>query len=146
MLTEGTTPKTTFISPALPNPAEEGGAAIGNPVGDGAEEISRNSDAIQVGGRLFHFRNKWTFSKWAHSIVSKGLGWEWTSPPPETRLFHQKATPLLSQYVTTMLEKGTIEPCRSIRFQGFLFSRPKKDSVERRVILDLSELGPLHVL
>ncbi|MEL7079416.1 MAG: reverse transcriptase domain-containing protein [Cyanobacteria bacterium J06582_2] len=40
-----------------------------------------------------------------------------------------------------MLSKGAIEEARHLRFQGRLFSVPKKDSTERRVILDLSHLN-----
>ncbi|XP_066958098.1 uncharacterized protein [Macrobrachium rosenbergii] len=40
-----------------------------------------------------------------------------------------------------MLIKDIIEKCHFIRFQGRLFSVPKRDSQERRVILDLSVLN-----
>ena len=44
------------------------------PLGDG--EVNPSIEMIQVGGRLHHFAKRWEFSPWAHSIVSKGLGWE----------------------------------------------------------------------
>ena len=44
------------------------------PPGDG---FPLTTEQFPVGGRLFHFRDRWTFSSWAHSIVSNGLGWEW---------------------------------------------------------------------
>ena len=73
---------------------------------------------IPVGGRLFHFRQAWTFSKWAHSIVTHGLGWKWKCPPPPLRRFYQEPSPLLQAFVEEMRSKGVVERTKSIRFQG----------------------------
>ena len=96
---------------------------------------------LPVGGCLQLFHTSWMFSSWAHSLVHQGVGWEWSSPPPPLRAFHQVEVPLLKDYVEKMLRKGAIEEARHLRFQGRLFSVPKKDSEERRVILDLSRLN-----
>ena len=39
------------------------------------EEVT--NETVPVGGRLRRFRNRWIFDRWATSIVSSGLGWEW---------------------------------------------------------------------
>ena len=102
--------------------------------------VARIED-LPVGGCLSHFHTNWGFSSWAHSLVHQGVGWEWISPPPPLHAFHQKEVPLLKEYVDKMLSKGAIEEARHLRFQGRLFSVPKKDSEEKRVILDLSHLN-----
>ena len=71
------------------------------------------NESLPVGGRLFHFRHQWTFLKWAHSIVSRSLGWKWASSPPPLRTFHQRETPKLFQLVSTIIEKSVIEKCKS---------------------------------
>ena len=70
-----------------------------------------------------------------------GLGWEWLPSPPPLRPFYQRETPELKEYVSKMTSKGVIEECSSLRFQGRLFSVPKRDSTERQVIPDLSYLN-----
>ena len=102
------------------------------------DALPPTTELFPVGGRLYHFRDRWTFSPWAHSVVSNGLGWKWDPSPPPLRPFFQPETPELKDYVSKMSSKGVIEECQSLRFQGRLFSVPKKDSAERRVILDLS--------
>ena len=98
---------------------------------------------FQVGGRLTHFREAWKVSPWALGIVSHGLGWKWAqkSPFKRRRPFRQHRSRELEDYVTKMLSKDTIERCNFLAFQGRLFSVPKKDSEERRIILDLSALN-----
>ena len=98
-------------------------------------------EMLPVGGHLYHFQDRWTFSPWAHSVVSNGLGWEWDASPPPLRPFYQRETQVLRENVSKMSSKGVIEECQSLRFQGRLFSVPKRDSAERRVILDLSYLN-----
>ena len=105
------------------------------------DALTPRTELFPVGGRLFHFRDRWTFSPWAHSVVSNGLGWEWNPSPPPFRPFFQPETQELQDYVSKMASKGVIEECKSLRFQGKLFSVPKKDSAERRLILDLSYLN-----
>ena len=74
-------------------------------------------------------------------MVSKGLTWEWLSPPPPFRLFFQAATPQLVEFAEDLLQAGAIEKTSSLLFQGPLFSVPKKGTDKRRVILDLSTLN-----
>ncbi|MEL7079368.1 MAG: reverse transcriptase domain-containing protein, partial [Cyanobacteria bacterium J06582_2] len=69
------------------------------------------------------------------------MTWKWKLPPPPLHTFHQPESPLLKDYVEKMLSKGAIEEAKHLRFQGRLFSVPKKDTEERRVILDLSLLN-----
>ena len=61
------------------------------------EEDQATTDLLRVGCRLFHFRHRWTFNPWAHSIVSKGLGWKWLQSPPRPRTFFQEETLLLTE-------------------------------------------------
>ena len=44
------------------------------PKGEVAVEVAPPNESLQVGGRLAHFRRHWTFSPWAFSVVSNGLG------------------------------------------------------------------------
>ena len=106
--------------------------------GDNPQLANEN---LPVGGRLAHFKNRWTFSPWAHSIISKGLGWTWLGRPPPRKLFFQEATPFLKTYVKDLLAKAVIKKAKSIKFQGRLFCVPKKNSDKKRVILDLSNLN-----
>ena len=108
------------------------------------EEIrqSKPNEKLQVGGRLFHFKNRWSFSPWAQSIVSKGLGWAWrTKTPPPIKRFFQEPTPMLQSYVKDLLSKFVVRKIKNIKFQGRLFCVPKRDSHQKRVILDLSVLN-----
>ena len=89
-----------------------------------------------VGGRLSHFQDHWKFSPWAHSVVSKGLGWKWLKSPPPLKWFFQPEMPVLKEYISKMLVKRVIESCKRLRFQGRLFDVPKSNG-DRRVILDL---------
>ena len=49
------------------------------PLEDGVPEGHIPNEQFRVGGQLVHFKKRWTFNPWAHSIVSKGLGWSWTT-------------------------------------------------------------------
>ena len=65
------------------------------PLEEGVLEEHIPNEHLRVGGRLVHFKNRWTFSPWAHSIVSQGLGWSWTmGKPPRLYKFFQKPTRL----------------------------------------------------
>ena len=96
---------------------------------------------MRVGGRLQAFANAWSRDQWSANIAKKGLTWEWCSPPPAYRPFHQAGTPQLDEFVQDLLQAGAIEKTNSLLFQGPLFSVAKKNSVKRRVILDLSILN-----
>ena len=87
------------------------------------------------------YKGAWTRDSWPFKTVSKGLTWSWELPPPAFKQFHQAQTPELLEFVQDLLLAGAIEKCTSLKFQGPLFSVPKKDSAKRRVILDLSTLN-----
>ena len=99
------------------------------------------NEMIQVGGRLVHFQQQWTFNPWAHSVISCGLGWRWKFNPPPPNRFFQSPTPFLEDYVQDLLRRGVIMERKSIKFQGRLFCIPEKLSSKERVILDLSLLN-----
>ncbi|XP_064096545.1 uncharacterized protein LOC135208375 [Macrobrachium nipponense] len=99
-----------------------------------------NEDS-QVGGRLYHFRHRWRFSNWVQSIVSRGLGWSWIEGPPPPNTFYQEPTQELVDYSQELLQKGAVLRTRNLKFQGRLFSVPKKGTDKRQVILDLSRLS-----
>ena len=73
--------------------------------------------------------------------MKHGLKWTWESNPPPFKQFFQPETPLLREYVSSMLLAGAVEETKSLAFQGPLFTVSKKDSDKRRVILDLSTLN-----
>ena len=122
---------------ANPVPNTNPGVAV---AGEVVEVLPPNGN-LPVGGRLFHFRKKWTFSPWAYSVVSKGLGWQWLETPPRLRQFFQPPTPFLTEYVQELLDKSVVKKAKSLKFQGRLFCVPKKDTDKKRVILDLSKLN-----
>ena len=99
------------------------------------------NESIPVGGRLMKFKRAWKFNQWAFSIVSKGLGWQWSRVPPPVKFFVQTPTPLLKEYVKELIQKKVIKRAKSLRFQGNLFCVPKKNTDKKRVILDLSPLN-----
>ena len=51
-----------------------------------AEEKPLN-EQVKVGGRLATYSHMWSFSSWAKSILSKGLGWAWIGGPPLLPIF-----------------------------------------------------------
>ena len=84
--------------------------------GEEAEVHLPPNEELPVGGRLFHFRKNWEFNPWAHSVVSKGLGWQWLETPPHLRQFYQPTTPFLEEYVQDLLDKSVIRKVKSLRF------------------------------
>ncbi|MEL7079402.1 MAG: reverse transcriptase domain-containing protein [Cyanobacteria bacterium J06582_2] len=99
-----------------------------------------NREAL-VGGRLADFSENWSDSCWAASITKHGLGWKWSSDPPKSKPFHQSPSPQLLEFVNKALKKGAVEISKKIVRQNRLFDVPKKDTTERRVILDLKKLN-----
>ncbi|XP_064111508.1 uncharacterized protein LOC135219001 [Macrobrachium nipponense] len=99
------------------------------------------NEVSQVGGRLYLFRHRWGFSSWVKSIVSRGLGWSWIKGPPPPITFYQEPTQELMDYSRDLLQKGAFSRTKNLKFQGRLFSVPKKGTDKRRVILDLSRLN-----
>ena len=87
------------------------------------------------------FKNKRSRDRWPFKTVREGLVWAWKQTPPAFKSFFQAPTPELREYVADLLRAGAIEGVSSLKFQGPLFSVPKKDSNKRRVILDLSALN-----
>ena len=67
------------INPPTASPQEE-------------EPLPNLPEMLPVGGRLSLYRERWTFSAWAHSIVKSGLGWKWVNSPPPLRSFYQELT------------------------------------------------------
>ena len=107
-----------------------------------AEAGAAPSD-LKVGGRLSLYANAWRHDSWSYKIVSRGLSWAWLPGRPPKRVAKgQPSTPLIEDYVVDMLRKGSIEPVPSEPIiRSHLFSVPKKDSMERRMVLDLSRLN-----
>ena len=51
------------------------------PIRTRVNQANIKSEILPVGGRLTFFRDQWTFCRWSHSIISKGLGWQWRKKP-----------------------------------------------------------------
>ena len=104
---------------------------------------SLTTEDLPVGGRLYHFRDNWTFCPWSHSVIKNGLGWSWVDnqKPTEVERFYQRSTPFLQDYVQELLLKKVIEPVQFLLFQARLFCVDKVNSSRKRVILDLSTLN-----
>ena len=84
---------------------------------DGEVPLVVTSEAIPVGGRLRRFRNRWRFDRWATSIVSSGLGWEWlVDRLPRFRSFKQESTLILQEFVKELLEKNAIREVNVLWF------------------------------
>ena len=95
---------------------------------------------IPVGGRLFRFRTAW---KGAHfeSVVKKGLSWSWLVTPPPLKTLRQNTPQDADKILSKLRRIRVIEKARVVRFLSRVFTVPKKDSQERRLILDLSILN-----
>ena len=95
-------------------------------------EEAKTNEHLWVGGRLLHFKDRWSFSPWAQSIVSKGLGWSWKGEgPPPLKKFFQKPTQLLQTYVRDLLSKSVIKKIKSINSRGVSFVFQKGIHTER---------------
>ena len=71
----------------------------------------------------------------------KGLSWSWVATPPPLSEFHQQTSPELDTHVHLLHKKRVIEKTSVIRWQSRLFTVPKRDVPEGRLILDLSALN-----
>ncbi|XP_068237001.1 uncharacterized protein [Palaemon carinicauda] len=100
-----------------------------------------SNETVQVGGRLHHFCDCWTFDPCAHSLMTNGLRWKWSNIPPRFPEFFPHSTPLLEEYISELLTKKGMRKAKSIKFQGRPFCVPKKDSEKLVVILQLSRLN-----
>ena len=96
-----------------------------------------------MGGRLQKFSKAWKGSP-VERLISRGLDWSWISPPPPLQELHQHATPSLDLEVQKLLEKKAIIRTKNILGQSRLFTVPKKDSEEERLVMDLSWLN-VHI-
>ena len=118
------------------------GEVQGKDVANREVPVVVTNEAIPVGGRLRRLRNRWRFDRWATSIVSSGLGWEWlVDRLPRFRRFKQESTLILQEFVKELLEKNAIREVNVLWFQARLFTVPKKGTDKLRVILDLSTLN-----
>ena len=95
---------------------------------------------IPVGGRLFRFRAAWEGAN-CESIARIGLSWTWEKKPPKLKRLRQRTSPNLDKILITLKRKRVIEKAKALLFQSILFTVPKKDSEEDRLILDLSPLN-----
>ena len=103
---------------------------------DKENDLSR----IPVGGRLFRFRATWRGA--AHeSIISKGLSWSWVRNPPPPETLQQRTSYKMEERIKKLYRWKVIEKAKTIKWQSRLFMVPKKDSIEDRLIVDLSALN-----
>lgn len=96
---------------------------------------------LPVRVRLRVFSRMWTRDSWSHRTVRMGLSWSWLGKPPRFRTFFQRSDLVIRIFLKEKLETRTIEEMTFIAFQGRLFSVPKKRTVKRRVIIDISSFN-----
>ena len=102
--------------------------------------LANDSLKIPVGGRLFRFRAAWKGANY-ESVVKKGLSWHWEETPPPVKILHQEPPPDADKTLIKLRRIRVIEKAKIVYFQSRIFSVPKKDSHEGRLILDLSILN-----
>ena len=102
--------------------------------------LANDKSKIPVGARLFRFRTAW---KGAHheTVVKNGLSWTWIKTPPPHKILDQKSTPKTDRLLVKLRRKRVIEKAKIVHFQSRIFTVPKKDSPDGRLILDLSILN-----
>ena len=104
--------------------------------------IHNDNKHLPVGGRLMNFHTQWqTSTLWR--TIRYGITWTWKSIPTGKpgHSLHQPTSIDMDREVMKMHKKRTIQKTRFLIFTSRLFSVPKKDSGENRVILDLSKLN-----
>ena len=109
----------------------------------GAKEEARSPHdykKIPVGGRLQRFKNLWRGSS-VDRIIARGLIWNWTRKPPPLQELYQHTSPAIDKAISKMYKKKVILKARKILGQSRLFTVPKRDSPEERLIMDLSWLN-----
>ncbi|CAL4095083.1 unnamed protein product, partial [Meganyctiphanes norvegica] len=104
------------------------------------KRIANDMGRVPVGGRLFRFRAAWQGAN-HESVVRTGLSWSWKKKLPPPKRLRQKTSPSLDKILSTLRKKRVIEKAKSLRWQSRLFTVPKKDAQEDRLILDLSILN-----
>ena len=100
------------------------------------------SDCL-VQGRLIGWQRAWP-PGWPRKVVSRGLTWPWINkvwPPLKVPRPRKKRRPSLESRVEDLLVQGVIEPSVGKVFMNHLFEVPKRDSLETRLVLDLSRLN-----
>ena len=106
-----------------------------------AEEVKINDYARKpVGGRLLYFRAAWEGAAF-ESVVKKGLSWSWHKTPPPVQILDQASSRVSDKILKVLRKKRVIEKAKVVRFQSRIFTVPKKNSTEERLILDLSILN-----
>ena len=93
-----------------------------------------------MGGRLFRFRTAWKEASF-ESVVKQGLSWSWKEDPPPPQIIDQETRPEADKALVKLRRKRVIEKAKIVKFQSRIFTVPKKDSPEERLILDLSILN-----
>ena len=106
------------------------------------EKIILNNDSrrIPVGARLYPFRKAWQGAT-HEGTVRLGLSWNWQYQPPKLKRLRQRHSKALDRILRELKRKRVIEKARQLRWQSRLFTVPKRDSQEDRLILDLSQLN-----
>ena len=102
--------------------------------------LANDKSKIPVGARLFRFRAAW---RGAHheTVVKNGLSWTWIKTLPPHKILDQKSTPKIDRLLVKLRRKRVIEKAKIVHFQSRIFTVPKKDSPDGRLILDLSILN-----
>ena len=75
------------------------------------------------------------------STLTQGLSLSWAKIPPPFKVLKQKESLELDLYVIKLNRKRVIEKAKFIKFQSQVFTIPKRDSLDRRWIMDLSILN-----
>ena len=133
-----TTPPTIQKLPVLPNKAPPTEA---RQFTEAVSEVKINDcQPSPVGGRLLIFKAAWRGSHF-ESTISKGLSWSWEKLPPPAEILAQRSSPVSDLILQSLKKKRVIEKARVVLFQSRIFTVPKKDSPEERLILDLSFLN-----
>ena len=93
-----------------------------------------------MGARLYHFRKAWRGAT-HEGTVRIGLSWQWQYHPPKRKRLRQKQSEALDSILHELKKKKVIEKAKHLLWQSRLFTVPKKDQQEHRLILDLSQLN-----
>ena len=108
----------------------------------GGNSLKTVSDAhkIPVGGRLLRFKAAWKGAHHENSIKG-GVSWSWEKTLPPPTIVEQHTTPDMDRMLAKLKRLRVIEKAKKLAWQSRLFTVPKKDSPEGRLILDLSLLN-----
>ena len=73
--------------------------------------------------------------------MTKGLSWTWHKIPPLAQILDQASSRVSNKILNVLRRKRVIEKAKIVKFQSRIFTVPKKNSTEERLILDLSILN-----